>query len=263
MGLIDKFKNLFTEEIEEEEKPIKEVIQVEIPSPANREEYKENFSENEFIRKEEKAKGPVYFDDKDFDTLEKPKEKINSVKDIYINSKPGKKDDKPVFQLSPIISPVYGVLDKNYHKEDITSKKIASLDDIYHAGKVMSIDDVRKKAFGTLEDDVETGLFGKNSILFNEETEVVPKEKDIFDELDFNLDGVMDSPKEEAPLPKPEIKLDYVMATNFKEEVVAPKTRVEKNMIEDELTKLVEENDLGQDDLFNLIDSMYEKREEE
>ena len=39
MGLIDKFKNLFTEEVEVEEKPEKkegvqkEVIQVEIPSP--------------------------------------------------------------------------------------------------------------------------------------------------------------------------------------------------------------------------------------
>ena len=41
MGLIDKFKNLFTEEVEVEEKPEKkegvqkEVIQVEIPSPKN------------------------------------------------------------------------------------------------------------------------------------------------------------------------------------------------------------------------------------
>jgi hypothetical protein len=27
-----------------------------------------------------------------------------------------------VFRASPIISPVYGILDKNYHKEDIRNK---------------------------------------------------------------------------------------------------------------------------------------------
>ena len=34
MGLLDKFKNLFSDEVEEDNKPIKkEVIQVEIASP--------------------------------------------------------------------------------------------------------------------------------------------------------------------------------------------------------------------------------------
>lgn len=33
-------------------------------------------------------------------------------------------EPKKVFKPSPIISPVYGVLDKNYHKEDIVTKKL-------------------------------------------------------------------------------------------------------------------------------------------
>ena len=62
---------------------------------------------------------------------------------------------------------MYGVLDKNYHKEDITSKRQVSLSDTAS----LSIDDVRKKAYGTLEDDLENTMFGSNSILFNKETE--------------------------------------------------------------------------------------------
>ena len=35
-------------------------------------------------------------------------------------------EEKKSFKPSLIISPVYGVLDKNYHKEDITSKKVVT-----------------------------------------------------------------------------------------------------------------------------------------
>lgn len=277
MGLLDKFKNLFTEEVEEEERPIKkEVTQVEIPAPMMHDEEAadSSLSESELIRKDEKFKFPVYFDDKDFDTLEKPKDKPSLGKDVYAN-KQSKKEDKRTFELSPIISPVYGVLDKNYHKEDITNR--ASNVTSYIDEKPISIDDVRKKAFGTLEDDIENDLFSSKSILFNEATNEVENttDKDIFDELDFNLDGVLDSTETE----KPEIKLDYVIETNIQEEDDRPQMEIDyimqtnlkdkaeptrsNNMIEDELTKLVEENDLKEDDLFNLIDSMYEKREDE
>ena len=81
MGFMNKIKNLFTEEIEEEEvSPIKKEIQVSIPSPAEEkveEEEKRNIeievSESDAIQKEEKFVFPVFFDDKDFDTLEPPK----------------------------------------------------------------------------------------------------------------------------------------------------------------------------------------------
>ena len=127
MSLLDKVKNLFYEDGEEE--PIKsEMIQVEIPAPeVKREVIKEDdVSDNKVLKEEAK-----------------------------------------IFKPTPIISPVYGVLDKNYHKEDITSKRQVSLSDTAS----LSIDDVRKKAYGTLEDDLENTMFGSNSILFNKETE--------------------------------------------------------------------------------------------
>ncbi len=271
MGLLDKFrdkfKDIFTEAPEEEEPIKKELTQVEIPSPASRDEDDSLISESELMSKEERPQTPIFFDDKDFDTLEKPKEKKLFGNGTF-NNKPTRSEEKKNFQLSPIISPVYGVLDKNYHKEDITDKANPS-NNSYGVNKPMSIDDVRKKAFGTLEDDIETDLFGQKSILFNDETEVVKdtQDKDIFDELDFNLDGVLDATETE----KPALNLDYVIATNLHNEEDDDHDKHEhhedkhasNNMIEEELTKLVADNDLKEDDLFNLIDSMYEKREDE
>ena len=164
MSLLDKVKNLFYEDGEEE--PIKsEMIQVEIPAPeVKREVIKEDDVSDNKVLKEE-AKTPVFFNDDDFKELEKPKEVVKS---SYLKEKPViKKEEKKIFKPTPIISPVYGVLDKNYHKEDITSKRQVSLSDTAR----LSIDDVRKKAYGTLEDDLENTMFGSNSILFNKETE--------------------------------------------------------------------------------------------
>jgi len=91
MGLMDKIKNMFTEEEEIEEPIKKEVIQVEIPSPLNKTEEKETMQPKPIIVEEEKIEVkeekiikpkqeekfifPVYFDDADFQTIEKKEEK--------------------------------------------------------------------------------------------------------------------------------------------------------------------------------------------
>ena len=177
MGFLDKVKNLFTDEIEEE--PVKsEVIQVEIPAPAKEtnEEAKEEVSDNVSISNEEKVSTPIFFDDDYFKELDQPK--ANIYKDQIKN-----KDEKKHFKPTPIISPVYGVLDKNYSKEDITTKAKP----VEKQSTSITLDDVRRKAYGTLEDDLETTMVNSNSILFNNET----KDDDLFDEL---ID--IDEPKE-------------------------------------------------------------------
>lgn len=221
MGLLDKMKNLFTEEVEDE--PVKsEVIQVEIPAPVKKQEpvmevKKEIVSDSEVIKKEEKS-APIFFDDEYFKELEQPKVVKKEVKSSYMKEKKEEKRFKP----TPIISPVYGVLDKNYNKEDITTKKER---ETITSNSKFSIDDVRKKAYGSLEDDIETTLFGPNSILFNEEKE----EKDLFEEL------VED-----------DIKIDD-----------------EINIIEEEMDNATMQEELLTPDpgneLFDLIDSIYEK----
>lgn len=211
MGLMDKLRDMFTEEVEVEEEPIKkEVIQVEIPAPQQKEEVT-----SEEVVKEEKVPAPIFFDDNDFASLEPPKKVEKPERTVkrstgYDRTKKieAERQEKKAFKPTPIISPVYGVLDKNYHKEDIKQKNNSS-NTTYYNHKDVSIDDIRKKAYGTLEDDLEVTLFGEP-----EKIDVEPEsEIDMFDEL-------------------------------------LEKSNETKNDIVDD------------SDLFNLIDSMYEKEDD-
>jgi hypothetical protein len=224
MGLLDKMKNLFTEEVEE---PVKsEVMQVEIPSPVKKDEIEsENVEDTKEIKKEETKATPIFFDDAYFKELEQPKVPKKEVKSSYMKEKALEKKFTP----TPIISPVYGVLDKNYNKEDITTKK--ERENMKRVNNAVTIDDVRRKAYGTLEDDIETNLFGSNSILFNDEKE--DTEKDLFEDLVDNKDIEI----KEEPINIIEEEMDNT------------------NIVED----ILDENSSSSSELFDLIDSMYEK----
>jgi len=215
MGFLDKVKNLFVDE-EEEEVVKSEVIQVEIPSPA-KEVKEESVADNEIvntIKTEEKPTGPIFFDDDYFKELDQPKQEI---KFSQVKEQPKVvKEEKRHFKPTPIISPVYGVLDKNYSKEDITTKQTR----VERTNTAITLDEVRKKAYGTLEDELENTLFSSTSILFNDEIKEEPKD-DLFDEL---------------------IEVDDL----------------DINIVEEELSKT---DALDESELFDLIDSIYEKGE--
>lgn len=221
MGLLDKMKSLFTDEVEE---PIKsEVIQVEIPAPTKEEVKPEEPPKTEPKEvKQEKNTQPIFFDDDYFKELEQPKKEVKS---SYLKEQTKVKEEKRHFKPTPIISPVYGVLDKNYNKEDIAQKKETP---ITYTSTRISIDEVRKKAYGTLEDDLESTLVDNNSILFNDAT----KEEDLFDEL---IDEA--KPVKEEPI---NIIDDDI---NMIEEAMEPK----------------KDDPITESELFDLIDSMYEK----
>ena len=247
MGLLDKMKNLFTEEVEVEveepkkerkkevkkekkqhqEEIQKEVIQVEIPSPASKEEIKEE--------PKEEYKFP-FFDDNDFDTIDvrKRRQEKKEVKEVYNPPK----EEKKVFKPSPIISPVYGFLDKNYQKEEIIQKK-----NDYNP-RIATVDEIRDRAYGSLESDIETTLFGNNRVLFDEENK-----KDVLED---------------------EIKIDS--KEEYEENITEEKPRHESLKRDDDLTDLLEAEmsktekkekkkprKISDKELFNLIDSMYEK----
>ena len=216
MGLFDKVKNLFTEE----EEPVKsEVIKVEIPAPVKEETIKEQPTQ---IVKEEKP-APIFFDDDYFKELDKPKKEI---KTRYLKEQPKiKKEEKRVFKPTPIISPVYGVLDKNYNKEDIKPKKDKPK---HFSNTTVSIDEVRQKAYGTLEDELEFTL-SKISIPEKKEQE------DLFEDL-LDKDEVINIEDE------------------FNDDIVED--------ISDKVSdKVSDKKPLAESELFDLIDSMYEKGE--
>ena len=314
MKFLEKVKNMFTEEVEEEVKPVKtEVRKVEIPVPlpVQKEESSpsniETVNKTEAVKPEEKPKAPVFFDDKDFDKLptasnvEKKEEKQEPIKapapkpsvkperkEAYGGKSPAYtastfKEEKKTFKPTPIISPVYGVLDKNYKKDDIAPRKKVTQNS---NSKELTVDDIRNKAFGTLEDELETTLFGNMPpITENLDTEN-DMDLDLFDELEVK-EEIPSEIVESNPTPSRlernrELELlDEVedleqMVINERPELPTVQeesfvVNTNQNMIEDEMDKICSEpseeleNDtnLTESDLFNLIDSMYEKKEGE
>ena len=97
------------------------------------------------------------------------------------NQEPGRKKfiihqkkKNRVFRPSPIISPVYGILDKGYQKEEYNSKSEGRSS--YYSSKEANVDAIRNKAYGGLEADIETTLFGGSRVLFSD-NEKQEKEK--------------------------------------------------------------------------------------
>ena len=332
MGIMDKVKNLFTEEVEDDRPIKKEVRHVEIPSPKLEEskpkvveEKEEIISDTPVIKKEEKFVFPVYFDDKDFDDLEKPKkvekkeikkekpkrsERVE--KELYNGSKDEVKEVSKNFRPSLIISPVYGVLDKNYHKEDITTKKVSNEDIYYHKSDKVTVDDIRQKAYGTLEEEIKNNVLGHEDLL-KEKEENTETAIDLFSELDFDeIDKENNSSKNEnnnndlifdnedldddtavlaQQLEEQKKKLneinnyieentvekkpkdlenekeidEFIEETN--EELIEEDEGLIQDKLEEELeveeeTEETQNPDLTESELFNLIDSMYDDKEE-
>lgn len=273
MGFFDKIKDLFTDEIEGTEPIKKEVIKVEIASPKKEEEETNvTISDSTIVNKPEKHQTPVFFSDSDFEDLRytgfnKDKEK-EKTKNLYNNDKPIKEEKK--FKPSPIISPVYGILDKNYSKDDISVKKVEKTTITFTSSidsKKVDIDSVRKKAFGTLEEELENEILSTNSILFKDDLEEEPVEKDLFEELKHKETKTSYTINDSAEKIE-ESNTDLFEDLPFDDDITITETQtidvgIEDKMVVDELERMFESEDkLTESDLFDLIDSMYEKGED-
>ena len=112
------------------------------------------------------------------------KKEEKRVADLY---KDGKKEEKERrFKASPIISPIYGVLDKNYSKDEIKEIDEASYEiKRTSVSKQIDFDSVRRKAYGSLTDDIKDNLMCENCELLKEVRE--EKEEKKKSEKDNNL----------------------------------------------------------------------------
>ena len=198
-----------------------------------------------------------------------------------------RKEEKTVFKPSPIISPIYGILDKNYKKEDVVQKKEVRLSGGYSRGN-LNVDAVRNKAYGStsvkeelpvkeepittfeVEEDEEENLLVD---LSDEKDKPEVKEITMGDALEYfqdlgleyNVDYV-DVSKEKATarrFKEEEVALkDNIVDTLNKEvidEVVPPKEEKFKTVeIKDESNGNAEVTLDDDDNLFDLIDSMYQ-----
>ena len=203
MGFFEKVKNMFTEEVDDDEVKVeqikRDVTHVAIESPASTEEDDDFEGRITFKAEGRGDSKPIFFDDNDFrdlnlmddDIEEKEEEKVEIKQTrenkLYRAPRPElieRDEEKKIFKPTPIISPVYGVLDKNYHKEDIVTR-----DEVKEETKseTSPIDTIRNKAYGTLEDELENTLFGANSILFKKDEEKETEIKEVNDDVLTNL----------------------------------------------------------------------------
>lgn len=334
MGLLDKIKNLFTDEEEIlEEDEIEEVeekrfrtekIKIEKPKIEKivKEEKVELTQEHQlptFMReklerekrtnpveevnvmevsdfnltrekrevKEEKEvsnfKFPIVFDDKDFETptvapvapvIEKTKEEVKKSSTLYSGNKTIKKEVKK-FKPTPIISPVYGILDKNYKKEEVKSKQDSPNHMTRASSKKVDFESVRMKAFGTLADDINDNLL-HDSLVDDTNVEVIDPSNLLYEittdntttmanaeENYYDFGVTYEIPKQEFRVTVPEE--DIRIVNHNEEEVKAEKIEVKEPEITPFSSTVVEDASSPSDlelteDLFSLIDAMYDER---
>ncbi len=377
MGLMDKFKNLFTDEEvtdeeenetieikeikkedeehklptfmrekierekqEQEEKLVKKIEVKQEEAPEIRELKVENIEEQPLIQREGKEieekqsfKFPIDLNDNDFietrsrqaihkernNEVPHPKTKLEPAKpkeptikkevkvaDLYKDKKEEKKEERH-FKATPIISPIYGILDQNYTSSEVENTKGNNLEHQRHS-KNVDFDSVRKKAYGSLTEEIKENLMCENCEYLKEAKEckrLKEEEECLTEESKEELDYFKEEPtprdysnitldeatenyydygveydksnyqsqkennikivnhdtetghyKKEIPPVKSSINLLSTLKKGMGDEKIdstpvqqTPSSKEEKNL---ELT----------DDLFNLIDSMYDERKD-
>ncbi len=219
----------------------------------------ETVSERELFKSEKTFNFPA-FDEEEFDSYV-PKKRATNVlehtekqerkkeyKTDYRNSykrieRPEEPKEVKKFKPSPIISPVYGILDKNYTPDEITTRPKKT------TTNSLDLDTVRNKAFGAKENKIND--------IFIEETkdnileERLEKSRTIDELLKDSSDEIIDIKND---IEEDEIESFSPIDTLEKTDEKSNELNEDKNSVND---------DTLENDLFDLIDSMYENREED
>ena len=201
-----------------------------------------------------------------------------------------KKEERGGFKPSPIISPIYGVLDKNYRKEDVKEKRNVKLTS--YSRDSINVDDVRNKAYGKADEAP------KKPVREIELMEPEEEKKPVFEEEEDDSNLLVDLSKDND---KPSVKevtmgdaleyfqdlgleynVDYMDASkeraggrrvkeNYEDNsemfAIQDKKEEEKKVesvpkVEDKPPVITNSNDIdveNDDNLFDLIDSMYDE----
>ena len=222
-----------------------------------------------------------------------------------------KEEPKPKkFKPTPVISPVYGVLDKNYTKDEVKVSDEKTYE-LQRASRKVDFETVRNKAFGSLTDDIRNNLC-ENCELYQEvkitkAAELKLREQKEQEELladikadislgdaednyfDFGVDyeipkredaqvnirrtieeeiKIVNHNDEESTAEKIEVKEVPEIKQTTKKNILEDTKEFEKiNMVEETADSILEsltdinEESSPENDIFNLIDSMYDEEE--
>ena len=339
MKFLDKIKDLFSDEeeiIETKEIEVDEEVEEEhkLPTFMRNKIEEEQKREEERKQRETQEQGPIMVSDRemvrtrsnnsfsfpmDMDepvqtpVMQRQPYTSHSSQNVLQREKPQtelyskKEEPKPKkFKPTPVISPVYGVLDKNYTKDEVRVSDEHTYE-LQRPSRKVDFETVRNKAFGSLTDDIRNNLC-ENCELFQEvkitkaadlklRTE---KEEELLSDIkeDISLGDAEDNYFDfgvDYEIPKREEK-NTVSITRTKEteeikivnhndeDSVAEKIQVKELPQEDKkledtkefekistdeetadsilesLTDINEESS-PENDIFNLIDSMYDEEE--
>lgn len=287
MGLLDKIKNALFEDDEEKEESHEIAKKIDIAKTideSNSRDTRESRHEEEPIssleyNNEEKPKGPIIFDVEDF--IEEPVETIavspknrKQEKILYggydSNYKEPEKS-KEKFHPSPVISPVYGVLDKNYNTEEKSVADRKSIDSLFvdERKKKIDLDTIRQKAYG--EKQFVDEPKEESSLLYEmqdkEETPAIGKltlgdAEEYFEDLglEYNVDYTDLEKEQKTTRTKKNKELSEVV-----DEEIKGQDLLDKELITVPKNKSVsdEEDEYDQPEeksLYDLIDMMYDNK---
>ena len=279
MGVFSKLKNIFYDEeyIDEPEAEIKKVDkvvkkEVEEAKPRveeikitreepKREEIKRvveepkssnDFSERELFRSERTFNFTEFDDDEELPprrNVLNPEPKV--AKSVEVQ-KPAIPEQPKIFKPSPVISPIYGILDKDYKKDEVVSKTVRE-EKIVIKDSATTYDTVRRKAYGTLEDELEDTLNSMNKLTPEAISNEVNKIDESVNELDKKTNKIEDliskieSTTSDISVGELEDKMELEHFDDEDDESVSDKTMTNSTL---------------EHDLFNLIDSMYDDKED-
>ncbi len=262
------------EKVIEEEEPKEEVIEPVVEEEPKEEEPKfkfpmvfeeDDFKEEPFVEK--------YQEPEEEKVVEKKVEEVREVRYHYNDNtvqpyEPREeRKEKPVFRPTPIISPIYGILDKNYRKEEIVTKKPVVLST--GSNRKVDFDSVRQKAYGDLASDITSSMFDDKEKGKNNEEEINTKDNSVVDEEDTFYDLNVNSPAVNRVTvgDAEEYFNDLGLEYNVDYKDASTDKKVGKKSLKDEEkeeTKEEETSDVATDNnLFDLLESMYEDKEEE
>ena len=284
MGVFNKLKGIFYDEViveepEEEvkkvdkivkkevvvEEPVKEVSKpvvqpVKFDSFDDMREAKEEtrHSERELFRSERTFNFTEFDEEEEVlpprrTVMSEPPRPTRVVEPVRQVVKPVEPPQPKVFKPSPIISPIYGILDKDYKKEEIKSRNVASSNKPSNV-KYTSYDVVRRKAYGTLEDDLEDTLNSMDSVSIEETVESMNNNANVSQNIDkaAKIEALINQIDDVS------YELDKSMSIGEIEDTIS----LNKFEFEEEINdKTITDSSL-EHDLFNLIDSMYDDKED-
>ena len=310
MGFMDKVKNFFYEDIDEDEevvvkepkvkkekvkeqreffKETKKENKIEEQKEVVEDNKKDDLSELELFKSERTFNFPMDLGDDIFDDDDKQEEVVSKKEERPIYSREKSRDVKSnitssgysgiskarlsaevkdegpkKFKPTPVVSPVYGILDKNYTVEDVVDKNLSKTKEFSIDKKIVDFDTVRNRAYKELDEEIEKTLSGTKDIFFNLDEESKKDEEDEKEELEesdviITFDNGEDNTEEEKndiALEKeetPEEDEDNEEDFDFEPDVaITPKKKVTP-----------EKKKKEKEDLFNLIDNMYKDEEED